>query len=819
MKIIINIVSILVALFCLTGCSDKLLSYMEKNSGVYESEQYLKYLSYNYAPERDNDAINVTYSKNMYIDTNFYYDDKFENLVDFTECVLKPGSVLYFDNITVNNPKTEQYKFSRFNILEFDDENNRTCVYDDWSDLENNIAVRIPEDYTGHELSIQPVGIFVDRIIELNDYYVNKDGNEVSLDYEWQIDDTTTHGNQTSIGANNSYSVKYVFDKEKFYFIGAYINNKVVKTVNPNPDLNGIVVFEISEANDNHNSFSVQLGELKEVSVSVKNPKNGTYTLNGTEDSGKLSKDFIIDNLKNGDKLVFTTPENTTITVDKVELVSQKKDDLYVYTYIINSNRYFVFNPKDYKFKNGKLVFKYKGEEIKDEKVLEDGSIIEIEANADKGYRLSGDVKTIEVKGEQTKEAINSLKFIKSDDVVVNLKKDVIGGDIIYSIDGERIIGKSVKVSPYEIINIKLEPWNGWKINSNIEEKEFDYTVKEIQNQDIHFNYNGFEINVNDLFKETSDNKPNLTVELTQNLKDVQMLVKVYESGTQINGKKEKYSTPFGIGNSEICNKKIDGTVNGVMIKVLPEDISLIDKAVKLNISKCSKNVCENDIIYITSLPDDYTIDIYDYDSKSIAHKSVSYDSLNVVIDLVDIEKFKNHDIENGTIRVLRNDVSDRREVNYRDYLESSTELKVVITPNAGYFVSGNDTSYGTSYTKILTYEKFKKEIENIIKDHEIKKQVLVNFNTEDSYGECIYLRENGDSVSGKVFVNDGENITIKYKVKTDGYQIETTGIESVINMVTGGKKEITVTRKVTSKDHSKTISIKDFGIKVVKGK
>ena len=245
------------SLLSLTGCSS-VNSFIEtkmlEKSGILDDEMYVKYQSkieegnideedfVECFQEVQSGSIHVTFSTNNNLEITYYSDKECSQQMDDENCYLNPGEYVYADIKVSNDVYSSMYEFDFFNICEYDAEGRRTIV-EKWEQSVSTTddgylaEIKIPADYEGKELSVEPLGKYKSRQITLNDYYVDETDKEYPLDGTWIIDDKVCTDNVAEISAIASYIISYEYDSDEYFYSSStpecYYNN--------NED--GIVIF------------------------------------------------------------------------------------------------------------------------------------------------------------------------------------------------------------------------------------------------------------------------------------------------------------------------------------------------------------------------------------------------------------------------------------------------------------------------------------------------------------------------------------------------------------------------------------------------
>ena len=264
----------------LAGCGQKegvisrcLNSYIEdsviKESAIKADESYARYEEItqeeeinkegffysdevDYSVLEDSDAVHVTFAVNSYISVQYFDDPAMTGLLNPGGAYLHVNDCIYANIQEVDNPNTDAYKFSGFEVWEYD-ENGKKKKELETAPFEDGLVFQIPTNFNGKEIAIIPLGEYTAQNITLNDFYKDNNGVEKSLAGTWDINGEKTTGNSTSVSPVAPYTVTYMYDPNSYVFVSSdpicLYNNEV----------DGIVSFEEFASDQNITSFSVEL--------------------------------------------------------------------------------------------------------------------------------------------------------------------------------------------------------------------------------------------------------------------------------------------------------------------------------------------------------------------------------------------------------------------------------------------------------------------------------------------------------------------------------------------------------------------------------
>lgn len=802
-----------------TGCTsikDRLGQRMLEESGIDASEEYHLYQGYSENGSLDQDGyflsaqdeashegeIHVTFSDNSNISVEYYSNPEKTLLIDTCACYLLPGDSIYANVTIKRSVVSTAYKFSGFNIYEFED-GSRYIADGLNGDFETTGCVlTIPSDYKGTDLAVTPVGEFEERIIGLNDYYIDDETETTHpLNGTWMLNNQQSTDDSFGINPVSPYIVSYEYDSSEYFYLSSspdayYIDNT-----------QGIVIFKQRQPSDETVDYSVELHRY--LSVVLKADTDRTINVNGEGFVNiKANEEYTISGLMYGSRVSIITNKEWPDLENMRDMIICAPPDPFAqggweYVFVVpQKGGEFRFDPSEYKYEHGTIRFRCFGEVVNDVQYLAPGSRIYYEqASADTNWWLSGENNYIVVSDEETtRQQLNNIHFTEMLSAQVNLPQPSWGGTIIYkNEDGSRIYGSSINTLSGTVITMEFLPWEGWMNQYTNGEK---YTVTEEKTQTI--NVNG--VSIDQVFKEDDDHKPNLTIILEESVGE-NMQFSFTASGLY----KEDYQYVDGWFRSDykIVKDKQIGTDKPIEITMGNRAIPS-GQAVRIEIEKKdTKGNVYKETRYYDSLTEAIpAINIYSSYEASVS--TIWYKSMTISIGVVDIEKFTlPPTIEHASISVF--DIDGNRRIFSGDLIEPGRKVIVKITPDTGYYVTGRDVTNDV-YQDTMKYSDYLKNIESIISNHPVKKYLIVTLDTSDSYATYTYKIDK-KVVSGTIYVREGTEITLEYVI-TDS---EHTLTESAGGFFGIGASNTEVTKELTvdlSMDGT-TLTRTSFGIYV----
>ncbi len=814
-----------VSLIALTGCSS-VDAYLEERmfekSGVPQDETYMEYQSQIEAGNADeegyyvegmqqvqNAGIHITFSTNNNLDIKYYKDKTCSNQLDVNNCYVNPGMSIYAEVTVDKDVYSSMYEFASFNIWEYDAEGNRTKCVLNVTTTENGhlVEIQIPSDFSGTELSVEPLGKYKVRQITLNDYYKDEADKECPLDGTWRIDDEVCTNDVVEMSAASSYTISYEYDSKEYFYSSStpecYYNN--------NED--GIVIFNQREATDKTENYSVEL--RKYITVSLISGIEREVTVDGgsmqtLKETVKANTELKIPGLKYGDKVVIETDKPWGDLETNRELILTNTEPLsgsYKYTLIVpEKDDQFVFDPAEYSYEHGTVLFKCFGSTVTGKQCLAQGSKIYYEqGNAEEGYWLqTGENYIVVSSEEETRKQLEAIHFVERVRVSVSLKQPEYGGEINYFVDGKKIYKSEYETYSGTVITMNFEPWEGWMCSCK---GGTEYVVGESGSQIV----NAGGTDVSKLFTEDENHKPKLNVVLE---KSVGEDIRFDFTASGLDTQTYAYESVWYRNDYKIIDGRKIGTESPIVISMQNKAIPS-GKAVKVVVTKTDSNkkTETSEIRYVDDLTE-LQEPIYIYKDTEIANSTKWYSSINIVVSIVDVTSFTEPSAGKNTVITVQN-ADTMKELKQGDLIEKSQNIIVKIAPTTGYYIVDGNNTGKTEYTDTMKYSKYMKDIEEMIEKHYAEKICSVKLDVSDSFAEYSY-KYDGEQVSGTVKIRAGEELTLEYEITESNYKLSE-GAGGVFGIGESYKK-VTKTIIVTADMDGKTITKADFGIKVEEG-
>ena len=241
----LRIVFLLPILVILSGCTqvrERVEQLMWEHSGVTEDVAYNQYQQMQASDALDKDGlyhsaevesyekslekpgtVHVTFARNDFLDFKYYRDESYSEPLETTDCWLNPGDAVFAGEPELINPISRLYRFSEFVILELGEKGSIKEVLQNTKNIPGEIY-RIPDDFTGTDISVIPIGEYQNRTVKLSAVTVAPDGSRKVLENgSWEIDGKRYGNVRVQLNPVESYRIIYDYTPylENQYFAGS----------------------------------------------------------------------------------------------------------------------------------------------------------------------------------------------------------------------------------------------------------------------------------------------------------------------------------------------------------------------------------------------------------------------------------------------------------------------------------------------------------------------------------------------------------------------------------------------------------------------
>ena len=198
------------------------------------------------------DSVHVTFGNNAYLNVKYYADAELTEQIDTEQCYLKKNDCIYAEEPVCEHPYNKWYRFDRFCVCAYDKDGNRGEELN-WQNDEKNegLVLRVPADYEGREISVEPLGRYEEQTFSLDDYYVDSAGQPQQLNGVWSVNEQEITDKEVRVNPAEPLTIDYHYDPDEYCFVSSepysFYHDK------------GIVRFETAYADSENTTYSVQL--------------------------------------------------------------------------------------------------------------------------------------------------------------------------------------------------------------------------------------------------------------------------------------------------------------------------------------------------------------------------------------------------------------------------------------------------------------------------------------------------------------------------------------------------------------------------------
>ena len=398
-------------------------------------------------------AVHLTFAENYNLDISYFSDEACSIPLSTENCRLNQGDKIYASLPAVKNAKSNLYRFDCFRIWSHNEDGSKNELIAK-SDEAGGLVWTVPEDFTGTEISVEPLGGFEQRKLKFSTYSLDENLKEIELQGKWLVNGKSN----AEVSPVESYKVVFDYSdySDSHYFVSStpkcFKNNESdCRVVFPEADsLNPVDTYTVQM----HPYFSLRIidpeynvmnfipiFERDAVKSVKKNGEEVSYSAGGNEK---------IDKLKAGDKIVVVVNSLYRL-IGKGVNVGQPVEADGGYESLYNKN----------------------GVELRPDEVAPDGGeMIKVVINPFSGYYVLGN----DIGGKSYEKEMsfsdykNNIDKIISEHTVkkylaITLNNNNDYGTCAYFIDGQEVSGTQ-SVKEHQIIELKftLAPDSDFKI-------------------------------------------------------------------------------------------------------------------------------------------------------------------------------------------------------------------------------------------------------------------------------------------------------------------------------------------------------------------
>lgn len=187
--------------------------------GLYRSEELERMLAS--VPKVPEGAVHVSFARNEFLQVKYYRDEAMTEELPAENCRLDPGDTIYASEPVLSDSAGPLYRFSGFQVREFDSAGRMKGLLAESREIPGPVC-RIPDDFSGTEIAVIPLGEYRNRTVTLRGYSPLPDGQmQVLENGVWEINGKR-YGN-VSVEIKPMESCRVVYDysayKEDWYFV------------------------------------------------------------------------------------------------------------------------------------------------------------------------------------------------------------------------------------------------------------------------------------------------------------------------------------------------------------------------------------------------------------------------------------------------------------------------------------------------------------------------------------------------------------------------------------------------------------------------
>lgn len=308
---------------------------LKNDNKLNESDEYIENAEAEDDVEQIDGTIHVTVATNSNMNIKFYKDKELTQELG-ASFYMNPGDELYSSDIEIKNETGGSYVFDHYRICECDT-NDKVVQIKDWVSPGGNVVMKIPGDFNGTELMVQPIGRYNLRNIKFKAYCYDAEGSKKNVSGKWWINDelkSEDNGevemSETDILATKTNIVSYTYDNDSYY---------VVSSTPEYWDLDendGKITFRSEDLVNGVNEFDIELHKYIDVSINIVGSDEVTidsqkYKIKNNNQTFDLGRKW-----KVGDKIKVEAGKKIAYESDSLEC-GQPEDagGKYIYTFTV----------------------------------------------------------------------------------------------------------------------------------------------------------------------------------------------------------------------------------------------------------------------------------------------------------------------------------------------------------------------------------------------------------------------------------------------------------------------------------------------------
>lgn len=228
-------------LLSLAGCaelSETIENYAMEQAGITQNEDYQSYQNMQNKGELDENGhyqgdetielegvelpkgdVKISFAKNSCLDVEYFSDAAYTQPIKGNVWYLNAGDSVYAKTPAPTVAFTDFYEFDRFLLYTYDGDGGRSEFTQE--NTEDGLVLRIPEEWDGSAFSVAPIGRYLNRTIQLDDY-TETDGTRSELHGKWTVNGKKTTDSEISVSPVASCTIDYEYDSERYHVVEVY---------------------------------------------------------------------------------------------------------------------------------------------------------------------------------------------------------------------------------------------------------------------------------------------------------------------------------------------------------------------------------------------------------------------------------------------------------------------------------------------------------------------------------------------------------------------------------------------------------------------
>ena len=228
-------------------------------------------------------------------------------------------------------------------------------------------------------------------------------------------------------------------------------------------------------------------------------------------------------------------------------------------------------------------------------------------------------------------------------------------------------------------------------------------------------------------------------------------------------------TSEFAVKVKEYTTVTFDGSVKGIS-KVWVNDIEQkLSKNSLIHLRQGDQIKVEVKDKYVAGSNDLFAVDNPKSNEYLFEVPDSNITNMSIIVTSSDSTVFEKPVFVNGSVSVVYADTGI--EIADGNIVSKDTRITVKVTPNDGYYISGNKVKEDGTYSQTMKYSELSKNIQNLAKDHAIKKIITIYVDTNDPYGSVKFI-SNGKEINSSIKLKSEETIKIEYKLEDKNYRI-----------------------------------------------